>query len=257
MSPKIRWAHACNSLQSLQSAIALGVEAIEVVLAFNVVHNVAVLKHASQSHEKDLAQECLAKDWIELAYKEENRRFQILKFDFKNIQAVPELIDLLVSRQTETSPTVFLNADIVSGPGRDDEGRQAPVDAHEFLEYCARLPSATLSLGWTTAYSPFKTIRYERKHIRAMLEVLENTKNKKITFPIRASLAFDSWAALCHLLQHSADYSLTLWTADEGVPETDLLWMISALRESQIYVDCDKGPKLPHWHPLRLLYFKW
>jgi hypothetical protein len=70
-------------------------------------------------------------------------------------------------------------------------------------------------------------------------------------------LAFESWPALSRLLKHSPHASLTLWTAHEGVPNHDLDWIISMCEEHQVYVDCDKGPKHPHWHPRRLLDYDW
>jgi hypothetical protein len=256
MSPKIRWAHACNTLPELRAAFDTGLEAIEADVSWNEKFQVAVMKHASTSNEQLIDNECLANEWLKEALKVNRNRVKILKLDFKSLKAVPSVVDIVAKNLRDDSPEIFLNADILKGPGTKPESTP-PVDAMRFLEYCRILPDATLSLGWTTAYSPFSTIRYEHEHVDEMISILKETGTEKVTFPIRASLAFDSWPALSRLLDHSPQTSLTLWTAHEGVPESDINWIISVVEEHRVYVDCDKGPKHPHWHPARLVSYDW
>jgi len=253
MSPKIRWAHACNSFSELQAAFASGLDAIEADVCWNEPHGVAVMKHAARSEERDLTQECLATAWIDEALQADKTKIKILKLDFKSLRAVPNVVDYLASKLTDQSPEIFLNADILPGPGAKD-GSAAPVDATEFMKYCQKLPHATLSVGWTTSYSPLTSLRYEQAHVDQMIKVLEDAAHQRVTFPIRASLAVESWPALSRLLEHSSGASLTLWTAHEGVPQHELDWIVSQVEEHQVYVDCDKGPKEPHYHPVRIYH---
>ena len=255
MSPKIRWAHACNSMQELELALGTGLEAIEADVCWNENGKTAVMKHASTSKEP-IEKECLAYDWLMRALSVDRTKIKILKLDFKNLRAVPNVVDILEKNLKDDSPEIMLNADILVGPGAKPH-TIAPVDSIKFLEYCERIPNATLSLGWTTAYSPFETLCYEPRHVDAMLGLLDSAKHSRVTFPIRASLAFESWPALSRLLGHSQHASITLWTAHEGVPLHQLEWIISQCQEHQIYVDCDKGPKHPYWHPMRLFQYDW
>jgi len=88
-----------------------------------------------------------------------------------------------------------------------------------------------------------------------MLAVLrEHGNGRRATFPIRASLFADSWPALRRLLELPGS-SLTLWSSTEGVPEEHLALARRVVSESQLYVDCDKGPRLAFYHPGRLLFY--
>lgn len=62
----------------------------------------------------------------------------------------PSLL-LLEGVLSEPSRPVWVNADILSGPG----GKAEPLDPESFLSAVSALPGHTvLSLGWTTGWSP-------------------------------------------------------------------------------------------------------
>lgn len=61
----------------------------------------------------------------------------------------PSLI-LLEEVPTEAGRPVWINADVLTGPG----GLAKPLDPHGFLSAVSALPTSTvLSLGWTTGWS--------------------------------------------------------------------------------------------------------
>ena len=57
-------------------------------------------------------------------------------------------LDILKKLESQLTFPLWLNADILQGPG----GNPHPVDADLFLDLCFQhFPSATLSIGYTTA----------------------------------------------------------------------------------------------------------
>lgn len=61
----------------------------------------------------------------------------------------PSLV-LLEEVPTEAGRPVWINADVLAGPG----GHAKPLDPHGFLSAVSALPTSTvLSLGWTTGWS--------------------------------------------------------------------------------------------------------
>lgn len=94
-----------------------------------------------------------------------------IKLDFKHIAAVRpglQLLKQVVGPLFEVSYPVFLNADILCGPG------SAPVhiNADEFVSSCLELgpPCAVLSLGWTvsSSWTPWR-IGYDVTMVSNML----------------------------------------------------------------------------------------
>lgn len=67
-----------------------------------------------------------------------------------SLEAVPPSLVLLEEVLAELSAPVWINADILSGPG----GQAQPLDAESFLSAVTSLPAhLTLSLGWTTGWT--------------------------------------------------------------------------------------------------------
>jgi hypothetical protein len=250
------WGHSLNSIELLDAALARGADALETDVAFNTLLQLPVMKHASTSSG---ASDLLTKDWLaHLAmHVAVDRQVKVLKLDFKSLEAVLPVVDLLEETMLPAGVEIWLNADILPGPGTS----QPPIVADAFLDACSHVPHATLSLGWTTGWSPWVRIVYEDKHVDAMLAVLESRRahasRTHVTFPVRASLARSSWPALARLLDEVPNSSITLWTGEEGVPEQDLdvqTWVDVSHRE-RFHLDCDKGPKHARYHPMRLAHY--
>ena len=76
----------------------------------------------------------------------------IVKLDFKNVEAVRPSLDIINahSLHAQRNVEVWLNADILLGPGHAQKSRNPTVPPHEFISLCtSALPTCTLSLGWT------------------------------------------------------------------------------------------------------------
>lgn len=248
----IAWAHAVNSMRELEGALgSREVDAIEADVGWNSVLQRPVMRHAACSTEAD---DCLAIDWLARVLAGPNH-VKILKLDFKALAPVQVVVDWLADK--EYGFELFLNADVLVGPGMDPSSSVAPVPATEFVEQCKRIPTATLSLGWTTSYGLWGDYAYSAQHVDEMLQLTRRLLPAKLTFPIRASVAQESWPELRRLLQASETNSLTLWTAAEGVPQDELDWV---QREHDrlhgnrpLFVDCLKGPRHARWNPVRLV----
>ncbi len=297
MDPElVVWVHSACSMDSLRSVFVEGskINAIEVDITWNSIHQLSVMKHSAESKEHDLGNEVLASDWFSELFNvllpSRAPSHFILKLDFKHSLSVLPVIEM-ISRsfsmsseeqqkegeqpwfhpssfsskfaktdQIKAKFEIWLNADILRGPG-------AVVDAlglnpHQFLQNCKILPHAALSLGWTTGFDHFSLFNskddklYEHCYVDAMLAICNDPSlvhpMQELTFPIRASLARESWHELERLVNLNSytnpnrpQPSITLWTGVEGVPENDLIWFHQLSKEKKIpiYVDCDKGSK--------------
>jgi hypothetical protein len=259
----ISWSHSCCSSQDLSSTLSNPeITAIEVDICWNSKLNQPTMKHQKESTDE---QDFLTSTWMEVLFTHSNRsRIRIIKLDFKNVKAIrPTLVEFDRVKQQysiwETSVggivEVWLNADILVGPGTTkDEAK--PIQPELFFQACDEFHETfnnfVLSLGWTTNYSVTETYMYERKHIDEMIQILEKyRKNRRVTFPIRASLCRSSWSELRRLVEIG---SFTLWTGVEGVPQDDLDWAQQTMKDS-CYIDCDKGPRYGFYHPFRLFYY--
>jgi hypothetical protein len=132
---------------------------------------------------------------------------------------------------------VFLNADILEGPG----GRPPPFDPAGFLARCGlAIPSAILSPGWTTgraAGAGYTTIMVDR--MKAVCEALEGP----VTFPVRASYLRDSWPALRSLLDRPAR-TFTVWNGEEVDAELRA-WLRAETDPERTFYDLIDGDGLP------------
>ena len=259
--PPVEWYHACNDLEKLEEAVrSQHVTGIEVDVGWNHALRGPVTKHAAESH---VPEDVPVDKWLDALHADEAalERIVVLKFDFKNVSAVKPTVEALRRVETPAKAAkmqVWLNADILAGPGADiPSSRNAkPVDPAEFFAACAGLPEAVLSVGWTTDFHVTRWLTYTDAHVDEMLRVVRQYRGSRhVTFPIRASLFADSWAALSRLLTEENDTSLTLWTATEGVPDAHLDMARRVVRDDQLYIDCDKGPRHAFGHPARLWHY--
>ena len=297
----VRWAHGVNTLNSLRGTLVQGqASAIESDFTWNSVLGLAVVRHAAHSMEPNAAHETRADAWVRELFQhirqrsatqresattlqsvaQGTRRIDILKIDFKNLRAVKPTIEVLLAEMDsieleEDKPEVWLNADILDGPGA---GAGSPVEPRAFLRACRALDNRvlrwSLSLGWRTGWGVLSVEDYTHEHIDRMLALVNDptlvSPLCSITYPIRASLARSSWAVISRLLD-PASYaitdsdaprltSLTLWTAMEGCPQGDLDWIVRQATSSvgaPVYLDVDKGSKHAAFHPARLFLYAW
>lgn len=262
---------------------------LEVDVGWNTKCEQPVIRHAKTS---DLPQyhECVASSWINALFR--NKRFLgvgVVKFDFKNFKAVRPVLEAWKdamnkyfshanAAKAENSSIgdglwvkVWVNGDVVIGPGGEDNCPSGEEIKELFAAWESTMPSASLSLGWTTSWpSPWESVwseperyAYQAHQIDEMLalcnsyDVFETCKrhNSIITFAVRASLCQNSWKDLKRLVKSCEDkyergkISLTLWTGWEGVPQSELDCM-KKQSDLKCEFDCEKGSKR-EWYSMQ------
>ena len=174
-----------------------------------------------------------------------------LKFDFKCIQIVEltlKSLFVLLPTQTFTSDKIWLNADILVGPGVVDDTHSTPLLASAFIPLCLHYcPTCVLSLGWTTgpllhtpssstshSHTPPPIHTYTSDMIDEMLNLCDTYNLIHVTFPIRHCYVSSSWEQLQRLLLKSGGYTLTIWANrnDAPVPFSDPATQITTVYDS-------------------------
>ena len=139
---------------------------------------------------------------------------------------------------TAHSKPLWLNADILPGPGTDSSSKK-PVDAALFIDICTKtFPNATLSLGWTTKWSKgIASEGYTWDMVKQMGSICENT-TQFITFPLRAIYVRRSLEPLKWLVESSCRYSVTIWSSiGDEVDVSDLVWLTGQVDRRRLYMD--------------------
>ncbi|KFM72756.1 Protein FAM151B, partial [Stegodyphus mimosarum] len=116
-----------------------------------------------------------------------------VKLDFKSIETLKPSMKLLESHAQKLNFSLWLNADILSGP---INSTTPPLPPDIFLSLCHQyFPNAVLSLGWTTYWFstfPPDTWHYKWIHVRKMADIIRcafDSRYPSITFPVRGIFA--------------------------------------------------------------------
>ena len=191
----IKWAHAANNLEKLEqyckSPKVMMIEGDISPRGENIV----------MVHDPNQKADITFDIWIEKISTSKKGA----KLDFKDPLAV--LYCLRKLQNLDLKNPIFLNADILQGPG----GQIPKFESIEFIELCKKYyPKGALSIGWTTEYLPNK--KYTKDMIYKMLEIVKDF-DCPITFPIRACYIRSSHSDLQMLLQ-KLNYTLTIWNGE-------------------------------------------
>ena len=147
----------------------------------------------------------------------------MLKLDFKSMLALRSSLEA-VKNYLSCLPSslyqrVWINADIIAGPGEDrndglaQKKMQPKFDAVEFLKVVSsQLPETYLSIGWTTSLTDVGAV-YTEEMVSTMISCAE--PYSAVTFPVRASCFRASWQTLQKLYQANQQWTLTLWWSYE------------------------------------------
>ncbi|XP_061586155.1 protein FAM151B [Cololabis saira] len=223
----LTWEHAVNSRSRLGHALAGPAHMMEA----DIIMRGRDPREPVMAHPPDTDSDLTLREWLEAVKAHDVG----IKLDFKSLEAVPPSLVLLQKVLGETQRPVWVNADVLSGPG----GRATPLEPQAFLSAVTALPAHTvLSLGWTTGWTAGSSNPgYSWDMVHEMEEKCRNLEHP-VTFPVRAALMAHSFSQLSWLLQQSHRYSLTAWTAqtDEVAPQ-DLLPYRRGLDVSRIYYD--------------------
>ncbi|XP_027708528.1 protein FAM151A [Vombatus ursinus] len=231
----VTWYHAANSRSEMEAALSSDVMVLEAdvnVEGLNTDNETGV---PIMAHPPAIYSNNTLEHWLEAVL---TRSIKGIKLDFKSIQAVGPSLDLL-RKQTEDGKVqrpVWINADILNGP---NVPIPIAVNATRFLSLVQeKYPDATLSVGWTTLYSPFTpNSTYTQDMIEKMHSLVEALP-QKVTFPVWAVMARAAWSHFSWLLSQSERYSLTLWqSASDPVTVDDLLYIRKHSATHQIYYD--------------------
>ncbi|TRY65920.1 hypothetical protein DNTS_026617 [Danionella cerebrum] len=193
----IEWCHAANSKNKLTEALqgsALMIEA-DVLLRGNASEE-PIMAHPPENDSDITLQE-----WLQEVLKSDKG----IKLDFKSLAAVSPSMSLLDEVRDQLKGPVWINADVISGPG----GKAVPLDPHGY--------------NWEVVHQ---------------MEELCRPLKQPVTFPVRAALLPMSFLQLQWLLEQSDRYSLTIWTGkDDAVNVEDLLPYRQKISKTRIYYD--------------------
>ena len=214
----VSWAHRVNSQALLQRYCASrDVMMIEGDISRSAETGQVIMAHPPR-RESDLAFE----GWIEGVAKARKGA----KLDFKDPSVVLPCLEAL---RGDGQMPIFLNADILEGPG----GPASRFEAEAFIAVCNRLcPEGILSVGWTTGH--VEGGRYSEEMIDRMLKVCERMEGS-VTFPVRAYYMRDSWKVLKRLLERPED-TLTIWNS-EAVEEEFKAWVKGEVDPGRVFYD--------------------
>lgn len=189
---EVTWSHAVNSNEKLDRILAdPGIMMIESDIRVNN-SGVAVAVHPPET-ESDLSfEELISK------LKDSNKGF---KADFKDPEIL--IICLKLLAESKLNQPVLLNADILQGNGANIS-KFSPA---AFISLCQEhLPSAILSIGWTTVADP--AYGYTSEQAEEMSRLSEQLV--EVTYPVRACLLPNSWDNLLSLIQPEGR-TLSIW----------------------------------------------
>ncbi len=165
-----------------------------------------------------------------------------IKLDFKDMGAVEDTLQAIKAMDTQMNFPLWLNADVLPGPGSAHSSYLSPLNATAFLSLCRQLqPSRTLSLGWTTGHQLIPSA-YSQHQLDSMKNLLKgvNLDKVSVTFPVRAANALQSTEALKSFLGHfGSGATLTVWYSneDEMIAGEELARFVTDIGRDKVYVD--------------------
>ena len=220
------WAHSCCSAAALAAAIAdPSVLHIESDIVVSSRTGLPVMAHPP-STDSDLSfEEFLVSCTTE---KSSGGTYKDLKFDFKDMAAVEPCLQRTVKerkRLRSTGQTVWLNADVLMGPGCGpravEPGHRTPpaITANKFLQLCRDIyPEGILSLGWKVDVCG--TSGYSDAHCGEMYDLLSRNDllNSPLVLAVAARQLAKNPAPIQRLLQKLPQSELLVWTGTGEPP---------------------------------------
>ena len=226
------WYHAVNDQLKLNNVMkalsgqAKQLQAIEADIIYSESKSQAVMGHPPLT-DSDLSLSSLLQQVKHINFQSPGSNLDssvnILKMDFKSMKALKssmkDIKEYLEGLPPQLHQYVWLNADILPGPGGEEGDKMKPeFDPYEFMDLLTKFSwtkATTLSIGWTSSLHDIHA-PYTSEMIDEMLTLLTKyPRRKNITFPIRASSFRGSWTALRRLYDNNVDgdknWTLTLW----------------------------------------------
>lgn len=264
---QVRWAHAVNSLELLNGVCKDrgGVHMVEADACTSPSDpDAAVMAHDPGAPGDGVDAFVRALHASNIHASRNDRQPPLgLKLDMKDAGAVRAslraLEELQAERKEALETPLWLNADVLRGPGGGEPG----IDADRFVAAALQSqPHAVLSLGWTTGgatscsrycgapagacwWAPARDTeggRYTPSMVDEMIDLCERYSLHQVTFPVRYSAARGSLPEMQRLLNHCPSYSLTVWhgAGDTELPDVD--WIDDNLPASRVFLDAGNVP---------------
>ncbi|XP_056602392.1 protein FAM151B [Triplophysa dalaica] len=222
----IEWFHATNSKSKLTEALRSSAQMIEA----DVLLRGRDPEEPIMAHPPDKDSDINLQDWLKEVVKTDKG----IKLDFKSLTAVSPSMTLLQEVRDQLQGPVWINADILPGPG----GKAIPLDPQVFIKQASLRSDDVLSLGWTTGWDAnVDNLGYSWEMVHQMENLCRSLK-QPVTFPVRAALLPVSFSQFQWLLEQSKRYSLTVWTGRDDVFKVeDLLPYRQNFSKTRIYYD--------------------
>ncbi|XP_043512148.1 protein FAM151B isoform X1 [Frieseomelitta varia] len=233
---KIVWAHAVNNKSKLEKVLdTADIMMLEADVTIAANSTTPIMAHPPANSSDLTLEEFLDKVIAKNVSKG-------IKLDFKSIEAFNASKPILDRVRSNIKFPVFLNADILAGPGN---ATVVPVNAESFLTEAKTYPEYTLSVGWTTRYDAKDNIteaRYTEKQIQEMIDTVKRQKiTQPITYPVRAGLAANDIQVIKSLLEKSSEMknaTLTVWSSEgDKVDPEKLSQLIREVGVNKVFVD--------------------
>ncbi|XP_054717905.1 uncharacterized protein LOC129227380 [Uloborus diversus] len=241
----ITWAHAVNSNKALEEELIGPVDFLEadISMGYDTTYPTADIPSPVpiMAHPPENTSDISFDTWIQKVVKSGAKKG--IKLDFKSVETVEPSLVILQKRVQNLNFSLWLNADILSGPVA---ATTKPVQPEHFLSLCHQyFPTAVLSIGWTTFLNSAisQTIwEYQWKHVRQMADVIRChgyiNLSPNYTFPVRAIFASRSIKQLQWLLGVVPGSTLTVWSgASDPLEIEDLLRIRTAFPKEKVYYD--------------------
>ena len=156
-----------------------------------------------------------------------------MKLDFKELEAMGPVLEIVSRRKKDIKGPVWVNADIVEGP----YGKNVTMIPSIFFENVNAFPDVTLSIGWTTGRKDSRNLNYTMEMAKEMYE-LSKTLQQPVTFPVYSALIRSSWEVFDWLLQQSRAYTLTIWTTPfDNTTKEDMDFIKRQTEAARVYFD--------------------
>lgn len=266
--PKQKWAHSTCSREELLAALddhdITAIEA-DIVMGRLLLDDSGVVQPI-MAHPPNFTSDLTFDCFMELATKKKRDGIphKHLKLDFKQLETLEPALNSLhtvMSRQDNAfDKTIFLNADILHGPGK----RSSPlhIDADTFIETCLRftrkhgstndLVKYSLSLGWSVDCRSFTG--YTSSDVDHMMEVIERngvlTHFSGIVLAVNARILAKNPAPFHPIMRDYPQIQLLAWTATGEPPISSSLlsYIMEYYRKmgcsDQIGFDCQVASSL-------------
>mmetsp|Transcript_22451 Transcript_22451/g.27514 ORF Transcript_22451/g.27514 Transcript_22451/m.27514 type:complete len:315 (-) Transcript_22451:23-967(-) len=256
--PRQTWAHStCSENDLMQALEDSRISAIEADILMGTDNNDQSLQlQPIMSHPPDTSSDLNFRNFLRLStsHNVERKEYCIkkhLKLDFKEIGAVKPVLemldDVLLRKQNNNKlKTIFLNADILNGPGVRYES--LPVACEDFIKTCLQFmkqdtnwqAQCAFSIGWKVDCRSFSG--YTDEDIHSMKSVLKKydliRSCQGVVLAVNARLVAMNPQPFVSIMKEIPELQILIWTGT-GEPQISKrkIMSIKTYFESEGFID--------------------